>query len=144
MKTKSSAVWLILSLASRLSAQNSASHQIIINIIQTNSVSVSSLPAQSVTSDPSADPSSPVSLLKWQTNGRSKKITLSSNENQPIWVETESQDLKRGQIHRLSDVDQNLLSAWPRGHGQCRMKWLMKNRIQNRKPVRVALTVVEN
>jgi len=140
MKTKLSAVWLILVLATRLSAQNSASHQIIINIVRPNSVSVSSLPAQSVTMDQSVDA---FSLLKWQTDGKPKKITLSAHENQPLWVETESPDLDSGKRRRLSDVDQNLLSACPRGSGRCLMKWFLKERSQNNKPVKVALTVIE-
>jgi hypothetical protein len=141
MKIKLSSAWLILFLATRLSSQNSASHQIIINIIRPNSVSVSSLPAQSVTMDQSADA---FSLLKWQTDGRPKKITLSARENQPLWVEMKSPNVKVGKRQRLSDVDQNLMSAGPRGSGQCLMKWLTKEGRQNNKPVKVALTVIEN
>jgi len=140
MKTKFPVVWLILFLATRLSAQNSASHQIIINIIRPNSVSVSSLPAQSVTM---AQPADAFSLLKWQTDGKPKKITMSSNENLPLWVETESPAFYIGKKQRLSDVDQNLISAGPRGSGQCLMKWLTKESSQNNKPIQVALTVIE-
>jgi hypothetical protein len=143
MKTNLSAVWLILFLAIRLSAQNSASHQIIINIIRPNDVSVSSLPAQAVAMDPSADATLPVSLLKWQTDGRPKKITLSTQGDQSLWIETVSPDVKSGKKQRVSGVEQNLLSADPRGKGQCFMKWSAKKGNRYGKPAQVALTVLE-
>jgi hypothetical protein len=143
MRTTLAAAWLILALATRLTAQNSSSHRIIINIIRPNSVSVSSLPTQSITMDQSADPSSTVSLLKWQTNGRAKKITVSTQQDRSLWVETTSRILDNGKKQSLSSMDQNLLSADPRGSGQCLMKWLTQKCGQDDKPLKVALTVIE-
>jgi len=143
MKTKLSAVWLIWALATRLTAQNSASHQILINIVRPNSVSVTNLTTQSVTMDLSAEPSSPVSLLKWQTDGRAKKITLDAQQGRSLRIQTASLDLSSGKEQSLLNMDQNLILASHRGSDQCLIKWRTKECGQDNGPIKVALTVIE-
>lgn len=143
MRTKSLIVFLIGFSVIRLPAQNSASHQITIRVIRSNSVSVESLPDQSAVMNQSGAAQRPFALLTWQTGGNPNKITLSADENQTLGIGTASSDLEGPERQSLMEADQNWTFATLRGNGRCLMKWPARPRGQDGKPLKVSLTVVE-
>jgi hypothetical protein len=142
MKNIKLSIGLIFSLAAELFAQNTASHQVIINIIRPNSVTVSSFSASSAPTNQSVD-AAPVSLLEWSADNQPKKITLSTIEDQSVGVETASQNGGGSVTLSVSDVEQNLSSASPQGSGHCLLKWKSENDTPGNIPIQVAMTVIE-
>jgi hypothetical protein len=143
MRAKFSISFLIAFMAIRLPAQNSASHQITIRVIGSNSVSMESLPEQPVTLKQSGGLQPASSLLTWQTGGNPDKITLSKDESKAQSIETASPDLEGADGKPLSEADQNLTSIILRGNGRCLVKWPARRYDQDGNPVKVNLTVVE-
>jgi hypothetical protein len=143
MKTKSLIAFLIGFLAIRLPAQNSASHQVTINIIRSNSVSVESIPVQSAMMKQSGATQQPAALLTWQTGGNPNKITLSTDENQSLGIETASSDLEGAERRRLSEADQNWTFTTLQGNGRRLIKWPAQQYNENGELMSVSLTVVE-
>jgi hypothetical protein len=138
MRVKHINTWwfTILMVSLPLFAQNRASHQIYIRIVRPNSVTLTNVPAASSIS------SQPVSLLKWRTDNRPKKITLSSDKNTfPKWMQIQT-DFQRVKSFRFSGSDQDLLVAGLEGNGQCRLK-ILQEKNKTADPVQLSLTIVE-